>query len=152
MNKNFRQGQIVRVIRGKNVFTQDELARELSLLGIQTTQVTLSRDIRELGLVKTAEGYRQLPTETPGPQLADAAEEYLQDIRVAQNLVVLRTSPGNANSLAVAIDREELQEVVGTVAGDDTVLVVAPDNESAAQLRKYLLALISGGTSAVRQR
>ncbi|MBV9085413.1 MAG: ArgR family transcriptional regulator [Acidobacteriaceae bacterium] len=151
MNKNFRQGQIVRVIRDKNIFTQDELARELARMGIYATQVTLSRDIRELGLVKTAEGYRQLPTERGGSNLAFAAEEYLQDIRVAQNLVVLRTTPGNANSLAIAIDREELEEVVGTVAGDDTVLVVAPDNASARELRKDLLHMISGARPAARE-
>lgn len=143
MNKSFRQGQVLRVIRGKNVFTQDELTRELASLGIKTTQVTLSRDIRELGLVKTAEGYRQLPADRTSSDLAYAAEEFLQDIRVAQNLVVLRTAPGSASSLAVAIDNEELPEVVGTVAGDDTVLVVAEDNTTAAQFRDRLLSMIS---------
>lgn len=143
MNKNFRQGQILKIIRGKEIYTQDELARELANLGIQTTQVTLSRDMRELALVKTPEGYRQLPSERGGPSLADVADEYLQDIRVAQNLIVLRTSPGNANALAVALDREELEEVVGTVAGDDTVLVVAADATQAGNLRKKLLAMIA---------
>ena len=75
MNKSFRQGQILKVIRNKEVYTQEELARELSELGIQTTQVTLSRDMRELALVKTPEGYRQLPTETSGPNLADVAND-----------------------------------------------------------------------------
>jgi transcriptional regulator of arginine metabolism len=143
MNKSFRQGQILKLIRNKDIFTQDELARELALLGIQTTQVTLSRDMRELRLVKTADGYQQLTAESAGPDLAGAAEEYLQDIRVAQNLVVLRTSPGNANSLAIALDREQLDEVVGTVAGDDTILVITPDNESAAKFRDRMLAIIS---------
>src|SRR3954465_14970702 len=104
MNKSFRQGQIIKTIRAKPISTQEELARELSQLGIQTTQVTLSRDMRELGLVKTAEGYRQLQTETASPELSTVANEFLLDIRVAQNLVVLRTSPGNANSLAIALD------------------------------------------------
>src|SRR5579884_1405657 len=143
MNKSFRQGQILNLLRRKEIFTQEELARELQSLGIQATQVTLSRDIRELALVKTPEGYRQLPAETGRPDLAGAAEEYLQDIRVAQNLVVLRTSPGSANSLAIALDREELEEVVGTVAGDDTVLVVTADQESAAKFRRRMLDLIS---------
>lgn len=143
MNKSFRQGQILKVIRNKEVYTQDELARELSQIGIQTTQVTLSRDMRELGLVKTAEGYRQLQAETPGPDLAAAANEYLLDIGVAQNLVVLRTSPGNANSLAIAVDREQLDEVVGTIAGDDTVLVITTDNKTAAAFRKRMLETIS---------
>jgi transcriptional regulator of arginine metabolism len=144
MNKSFRQGQILKVIRRQEIFTQDELARELAGLGILATQVTLSRDMRELGLVKTPEGYRQLPSDMGGPDLSGAAEEYLQDIRVAQNLVVLRTSPGNANSLAVAIDREELNEVAGTIAGDDTVLVITLDNEAASAFRQRMLDLISG--------
>jgi transcriptional regulator of arginine metabolism len=143
MNKNFRQGQILKIIRSKDIFTQDELARELSQMGIQTTQVTLSRDMRELGLVKTPEGYRQLPTEAPHEDLGNVANELLQDLRIAQNLVVLKTSPGNANSLAIAIDREELPEVVGTVAGDDTVLVITSDNESATRFRRHIFSLIS---------
>jgi transcriptional regulator of arginine metabolism len=143
MNKSFRQGQILKIIRSKGIFTQEELARELSGLGIPATQVTLSRDMRELALVKTPEGYRQLPSETGGPTLADVAEEYLQDIRIAQNLIVLRTSPGNANTLAIRIDREELEEVVGTVAGDDTVLVIAGDNKEAEKFRQRMLRLIA---------
>jgi len=143
MNKSFRQGQILKIIRDREIYTQDELARELSQEGIRTTQVTLSRDMRDLGLVKTANGYRQFAEDDSGPELADVVNEYLQDIRIAQNLVVLRTSPGNANTLAIAIDREELQGVVGTVAGDDTILVVAPDAASAEQLRRHFLNIIS---------
>ncbi len=143
MNKSFRQGQILKTIRTKEIYTQEELARELGVLGIQTTQVTLSRDMRELGLVKTVEGYRQLSTEPTGPELGDVVNEYLQDIRVAQNLVVLRTSPGNASTLAVSIDREEAGDVVGTVAGDDTVLVVTTDTQAAEGFRKRMLEMIS---------
>jgi len=143
MNKSFRQGQILRIIRSKEIHTQEELARQLASVNIQTTQVTLSRDIRDLGLVKTAEGYRTLSTEETGPELADVVSEYMQDIRIAQNLVVVRTSPGNANSLAIAIDKEELPEVVGTVAGDDTILIITPDSPTANQFREKLLALIS---------
>jgi transcriptional regulator of arginine metabolism len=143
MNKNFRQGQILKIIRAREVHTQEELARELARLGVPATQVTLSRDMRELGLVKTAEGYRQLPAERPGPDLEAVANEYLLDIRVAQNLVVLRTSPGNANTLAIAIDRQDLDDVVGTVAGDDTVLVITSDNARAAEFRKRMLAILS---------
>jgi transcriptional regulator of arginine metabolism len=144
MNKSFRHGQILKIIRSKEIYTQDELARELGMHGVQTTQVTLSRDVRELGLVKTAEGYRQFSAEPSGPELADVVDEYLQDIRVAQNLVVLKTSPGNASPLAVSIDREEMNEVVGTIAGDDTVLVISSDSEAADRLRQRLLQMISG--------
>jgi transcriptional regulator of arginine metabolism len=143
MNKSFRQGQILQIVRSKEIYTQEELARELGERGVQTTQVTLSRDMREIGLVKTADGYRQLAAEKNGPELANVVDDFLQDIRVAQNLVVLKTSPGNANSLAIAIDREELEEVVGTVAGDDTVLVVTSDNEAAAKFHQKMLTFIS---------
>lgn len=141
MNKTFRQGQILKLIRARNVLTQEDLARELKeAAGIRTTQVTLSRDIRELGLLKTPEGYRQvMQSSGAGPDLATVLAEFLQDARVAQNLIVLRTSPGNANALAVALDKEELPEVVGTIAGDDTVLVVAPDAHTALKLREKLL-------------
>jgi transcriptional regulator of arginine metabolism len=84
-----------------------------------------------------------MPEEAGGPELADVANEYLLDIRVAQNLVVLRTSPGNASTLAVAIDREESEEVVGTIAGDDTVLVITTDQTVAERFRDRLLELIS---------
>jgi transcriptional regulator of arginine metabolism len=140
MNKTFRQGQILKLIRNKNIQTQDDLARELKAAhGIATTQVTLSRDIRDLGLVKTPEGYRRLTQSSTGPVLATVAAEFLRDARTAQNLVVLKTSPGNANALAVALDKEELPEVVGTLAGDDTILVVAPDAHTATKLRQKLL-------------
>ena len=141
MNKVYRQGQILKLIRAKKILTQEDLARELKQSeGIDTTQVTLSRDIRELGLLKTPEGYKHVEAAAAGPDLAMIAGEFLQDARVAQNLLVLRTSPGNANALAVALDNEEWPEIVGTIAGDDTILIVAPDNSTAAELRKKLLA------------
>ena len=99
--------------------------------------------MRELGLVKTADGYRQLASERPAAALANAAEEYLHDVRVAQNLVVLRTAPGSASALAIAIDSEALAEVVGTVAGDDTVLVITESNAQAAKFRQRMLDLIT---------
>jgi transcriptional regulator of arginine metabolism len=144
MNKRFRQGQVLKIIRSKEIYTQEELAKELQAVGIPATQVTLSRDIRELGLAKTANGYRALPAVALGPELADVVNEYLQDIRLAQNQVILKTSPGNANSLAVVLDREELNEVVGTLAGDDTVLVITPDTEAAEKLRQRLLSFMAG--------
>src|SRR5205823_5553680 len=91
MNKSYRQGQILKLIRAAKIFTQDDLARELKkTYGIRTTQVTLSRDIRELGLVKTQEGYRQVEAPT-GPDFASVAGEFLWDVRAAQNLVLLKT-------------------------------------------------------------
>ncbi len=145
MSKSYRHGQILKVIRSKNIRTQEELARELQSAGVPATQVTLSRDIRELRLVKTPDGYRELLPEEAGPSFETLAAEFLQDVRVAQNLVVLRTSPGHANSVAVALDSEEWNEVVGTLAGDDTILVIAPDNDTAEMVRKKFMDLIERG-------
>ncbi len=142
MNKSYRQGQIVKLIRSQAVSTQEELAAELKKVGIHATQVTLSRDIRELGLVKTPDGYRQIAPQSTGPDFSTIIAEFLQDVRVAQNLLVLKTPPAHASTLAVALDQEEWPEVVGTIAGDDTVLVIAPDAETARSLQGKLLGYL----------
>ncbi len=143
MSKAYRHGQILKLVRSKNLRTQEELARELQQAGLLTTQVTLSRDIRELHLVKTREGYREMLPEETGPSFNTLAAELLHDVRVAQNLVVLKTSPGHANSVAVALDSEEWTEVVGTIAGDDTLLVITPDNATAEKIRQRFMELIA---------
>jgi transcriptional regulator of arginine metabolism len=145
MNKSFRQGQIQKIIRGRNIHTQEELADALKALGIRATQVTLSRDIHELSIVKTPEGYREIEAleEAPDPEadVQRAIDEFLRDVRPAQNLLVLKTDPGNANALAVALDRCPWPEVAGTIAGDDTVLVVAPNRRAARRLEARLAAV-----------
>lgn len=142
MNKTLRHSQILRLIRERQIFTQDELARELNAQGVPATQVTLSRDIRELGLLKTNYGYQQPAYEAVGPNLATVASEFLTEVRIAQNLLVLRTRPAHASSVAVALDRANWPEVVGTIAGDDTVLLIAPDSPTAVQLQQRLLAYL----------
>ncbi len=142
MSKNYRHGQILKLIRSHHINTQDELAQELRKLGIIATQVTLSRDMRELRLVKTQEGYGEMTDEEARPRFALLAGDFLKDVTGAQNLVVLRTAPGHANSVAVALDYDEWADVVGTIAGDDTVLVITPDNKSAESVRKRLVALL----------
>jgi transcriptional regulator of arginine metabolism len=142
MSKTYRQGQIVKLIRSAPIHTQDELAAGLRKLGIEATQVTLSRDLRELGLVKTPEGYREMEAGESGPHVASLAGEFLRDVRLAQNLVVLKTAPGHASSVAVALDDEEWPEVAGTIAGDDTILVITPDNKTALRVRDKLLKLL----------
>jgi transcriptional regulator of arginine metabolism len=144
MNKAYRQAQILRLIRKRRISTQEHLARELAAVGIEATQVTLSRDIRELGLVKTPDGYRQVASATPPVSDFEAeAAEHLTDVRLAQNLLVLRTRPGHANALAVALDEAEWPEVVGTVAGDDTILVITPDNGIASSLHKRMMEFLT---------
>jgi transcriptional regulator of arginine metabolism len=144
MNKSYRQGQILKLVRAQHPQTQEDLAKALRAIGIPATQVTLSRDIRELGLVKTANGYARGVAEVPssGPDVNTLAREFVQDIRVAQNLLVLRTSPGHANTVAVALDRAEWPEITGTIAGDDTILVVAPDAKTAESLRGKFLKVL----------
>ena len=141
MNKTYRQGQILRLIRSKKIHTQDQLAQELAAVGVTATQVTLSRDMRELGLVKGSEGYRQVESAS-GPGIATMAAEFLWDAVVAQNLIVLKTAPGHASSVAISLDQEDWPDVVGTIAGDDTILVVCPDNTTAQHLQKRLMAFV----------
>ncbi len=143
MTKNYRQGQILKLIRAKRITTQEELARELRSEGIEATQVTLSRDIRELGLAKTADGYREILPDSAGAELATVITEFLLDVRLAQNLVVLKTSAGNANSLAVALDSEEWPEVAGTVAGDDTIFLACWDEQRAKAVQERLLEFVN---------
>ena len=145
MTKTYRQGQILKLIRSKRICTQDELAQELRALDIAATQVTLSRDIRDLRLVKTREGYQEMAPEETGPQFALLAAEFLHDVLRAQNLVVLKTSPGHANSVAVALDNEQWPEIIGTIAGDDTILVIAPDRETAEVVQEKLMGILEAG-------
>jgi transcriptional regulator of arginine metabolism len=145
MNKNYRQSQILKLIRSSRLHTQEDLAKALRGIGIPATQVTLSRDIRDLGLVKTADGYTQgIPeASSNGPEVAALVAEFVEDIRLAQNLLVLRTPPGHANSVAVALDKADWPEITGTVAGDDTVLIIAPDAQVAGQLRERFLSFLA---------
>lgn len=145
--KRFRQGQILKLLANEHVASQDELRRQLIHLGVRATQATLSRDLRELRLVKTAEGYRSLSAATaeevaPLATLARAVTEFLLDIRPAQNMLVLKTPPGGAQPLAAAVDAEHWKEVAGTLAGDDTVLIIAASRGACASVKKRLEELL----------
>jgi transcriptional regulator of arginine metabolism len=142
-HKRFRQGQILKVLAGPPVGSQDELRRQLVHLGVRVTQATLSRDLRELRLVKTAEGYRPLSAATAEetssiPALARAVKEFLLDVRPAQNMLVLKTPPGGAQPIAAALDAERWKEVAGTLAGDDTVLIITPSRAARAVVQKRI--------------
>ena len=143
MSKRYRHGQILKLIQQQQVHTQDEIAEELAKRGVTATQVTLSRDLRELGLVKTPSGYRELSREEPEGDTAGVVAEYVIDMRSAQNLIVLKTDPGHASPVASALDHTGWPAVVGTIAGDDTVLVITPDASAAEQLRTRLLEMMS---------
>ena len=140
-----RQSAIVDIIHRSPVRSQEQLRRSMRAAGFDVTQATLSRDIRDLGLVKGgADGAYQAP---PLPQRAAtngqsllhrAAADYLTRVDCVQQLVVLRTGPGQAQLLGVAIDGAQLPEVVGTIAGDDTILVICRSAADAITLEKKL--------------
>ena len=140
-HKKFRQGQILKVLTGEAVVSQDDLRRQLIHLGVRVTQATLSRDLRELRLVKTVDGYKPLAAakteeSSPVPALSRALKEFLLDIRPAQNMLVLKTPPGGAQPLAAAVDSEHWKEIAGTLAGDDTVLIITPSRNARAVIQK----------------
>jgi transcriptional regulator of arginine metabolism len=140
-----RQAAILDVIQRAPVRSQEQLRRSIRAAGFDVTQATLSRDIRELGLVKGgADGAYQAPPGAPPnghaakSMLHRAAAEYLIRVDRVQQLVLLRTGPGQAQLLGVAIDAARLPEVVGTLAGDDTILVISPDVRRARAFVKRL--------------
>lgn len=142
VQKRFRQGQILKLLSSQAVASQDALRRHLGQLGMRVTQATLSRDLRELRLVKTAEGYRPLDGAVKEPSslpvLARALKEFLLDVRPAQNMLVLKTPPSGAQPLAAALDSERWKEVAGTLAGDDTVLVICSSRGGCHAIRKRI--------------
>ena len=144
MAKLARQQTIIELAHEGPLPNQQELCKVLARRGFQVTQATLSRDINELRLVKTAEGYilpnGDVPTE-PMPAVSRVVREFVREIRRAQNLLVIKTIPGSAQPVAVAIDAEGWDEVVGTVAGDDTVLIISGNNKKARQLQTRLEGL-----------
>src|SRR5260370_11812211 len=123
-HKPFRQVQILKILAGEPVASQDELRRRLAHLRLRVTQATLSRDLRELKLVKTAEGYQPLSAVAEEaaslPPLARALREYLLDFRPAQNLLVLKTPPGAAQPLAPPADPPRLPHTPPTPADPAT--------------------------------
>ena len=152
--KTRRQQVILDVIAREPVRSQEQLRRSVRIAGFDVTQATLSRDIRELGLVKGgADGAYQAPSQPaangPGTTalLQRSLGEYLTRIDRVQQLVLLRTGPGQAQILGVALDRARLPEVVGTLAGDDTILVIAPDVRRARALVRRLEGFAGEGRS-----
>ena len=147
--KTRRQSAILDVIRRQPVRSQEQLRRALRSAGFDVTQATLSRDIRELGLVKAAagrgyqapDGGNGQPPAAGRPLLPRAVADHLTRVDRVQQLVLLRTGPGQAQLLGVALDGADLPEVVGTIAGDDTILVIARDVRRARALVKRLEAL-----------
>jgi transcriptional regulator of arginine metabolism len=143
--KTRRQSAVLDILRQQPVRSQEQLRRRLHAAGFDVTQATLSRDIRELGLVKGGQdGAYRLPAsvqpnaEQAASMLHRTLADYLTRVDRVQQLVLVRTGPGRAPLLGVAIDGAQLPEVVGTLAGDDTILIITPDARRARTLVKRL--------------
>jgi transcriptional regulator of arginine metabolism len=145
--KTRRQSTILEVVERQRVRSQEQLRRLLKGAGFDVTQATLSRDVRELGLVKGGAdaAYQAAAAATNGNgarPLQHAVAECLTRVDRVQQLVVLRTGPGQAQLLGVALDRARLPEIVGTIAGDDTILAIARDVRRARALVKRIEGLV----------
>jgi transcriptional regulator of arginine metabolism len=144
--REVRRQRILDFVRRERVRSQHDLQELLSAAGIDVNQATLSRDLRDLGLVKGRDGYEIPGTASPAATdaalaLVAAARTWLSEARTAQSLVVLKTPPGGANPLAIAIDRAGVEGVVGTIAGDDTVFLAAAGVPQARRIARELAAL-----------
>ena len=151
--KSRRLTAIRQLVEREPVHSQEELRQRLQTMGFDVTQATLSRDIKELGLMKRAAdgAYQGAGAGASAPAspaaaavaLSRALGEFLLSIEVAQQLIVMKTGPGQAQLLALAMDRAQLREVLGTIAGDDTILVICRDPRCAQTTRATLEHLAS---------
>ena len=145
--KAARHKAILELVQESPIASQEELQKALDRRGMKVGQATLSRDIHELELVKTADGYA-LPSggsvlEAALPSASRLVREFVLDVRQAQNLVVVKTAVGSAQPVAAALDGESWPEVVGTIAGDDAILIVAENNKGAARLVERVRELLA---------
>ena len=149
--KSQRQAKIMEIISNTNVETQEQLLQELQEAGFTSTQATISRDIKELRIVKELTSFgtyryttaaREVPSSFSG-RLNTIFRECVTNFDYAQNIIVIHTLPGLANAAASALDAMNMSVVLGTRAGDDTVMVVMRDNNSAAVFCGEIKNLIS---------
>ena len=150
MSKHQRQHRVARLLAGQMVTSQEQLVGLLADEGIESTQATVSRDLDDLGAVKVrvpgAESMYAIPEHpadrvVPIDQLRRVMGEWVVDVGYSGNLVVLRTPPGSAHVVASALDRTGIEGSIGTVAGDDTLMVVAAEGTTGEQLATALRAL-----------
>ncbi len=147
--KQSRQAAILNIIREKDIDTQEELAEALRAEGYEITQATVSRDIKQLRLVKvlSAEGkyhYAQSAEKSAGlsERFARLFQASVVGVDYAGNIIVVKTVAGSASAAGEAIDSMNLKEVLGTMAGDNTVLVIVHDTQEAAAVTEYLKNLL----------
>jgi transcriptional regulator of arginine metabolism len=148
--KTQRQHRVARLLEANAVTSQAQLVELLAADGIVATQATVSRDLEELGAVKvrvpggdSVYAIPELPRDQLAPQdhLERVLGDWVVEVAHSANLVVLRTPPGSAHVVGSALDRAGLEDVIGTVAGDDTVLVVASERSGGATLAQRLSAM-----------
>ena len=145
MSKLSRQNLILDVVRRDQISNQEQLRRVLLKHGFEVTQATLSRDIHELGLAKTSEGYAYPNGDQPEatvPAATRLVREFVRGIREAQNLIVVKTAVGSAQPVASALDAENWPELVGTIGGDDTILVISQSKKNAHKLALRLQEML----------
>jgi transcriptional regulator of arginine metabolism len=137
--KQQRHSAIRELLVNTVVTNQDELRRKLAGHGFHVTQATLSRDIHELRLMKGPSGYALPGNGTSGdddmPDIKEVLRSFGLEVRLASNLLVVVTTTGSAQPVAAGVDYEDWPEVVGTIAGDDTVLIICPDEKQAKTLK-----------------
>jgi len=145
MSKTTRHKAILDLLDDGPVESQEVMQHILERKGIEVGQATLSRDIRELKLVKGPEGYRRAAETAAAegvlPSVMQLAHQFVLEIRQAQNMLVIKTTVGSAQPVAAALDASHWPEVVGTIAGDDTVLVIAADKKKAHALAQRIREL-----------
>jgi transcriptional regulator of arginine metabolism len=150
LSKRQRQHRIIQIIEQHPVFSQAQLVERLAEVGVEATQATVSRDLDDIGAVKvravggeSVYAVPDLPKDRVAPEehLRRVLGEWLVDVASSANVVVVRTPPGSAHVVASALDRAALAEIVGTVAGDDTIMVVATERVGGARLARRLAAL-----------
>lgn len=145
-----RHIKIREIITNKEIETQDELVEELKKAGYKITQATVSRDIKELHLIKvpTESGIYKysLPTEekrfNPEKRLKRTLQESFLSIDQSENFILLKTLPGNAQAVAAILDHLDWEEMMGTIAGDDTILIIARKRDQAPELMQRFLDLL----------
>ena len=148
MNKKTRHNEIINLINNYEICTQDELTEKLIALGYNVSQSTVSRDINELNLIKT-EGTKNKFKYTKAnvisgeitPQIISLFKQVTVSMTCANNLLVIKTLAGNANTAGMAVDQMHFSQILGTIAGDDTLLVVAKTNADAEYIIKSLRTL-----------
>ena len=158
MHRSQRLAMLTQMLGERHFSNQEELAQALARARVPVTQATLSRDLRSLGVGKRPDRHGRTVYQLPGPasetldrdrQLIDL-RAFVNEVRVAQNLAVVRTPPGHANGVARAIDMLAFDQLVGSVAGDDTVLVVMHDRAAALRFKRHLEG-IAARTNGVAQ-